>query len=313
MKRSILFLLIVNAFLLILIGCSREDALEEASIDIIISKDFGSEELDNKTIRISEGSSVMEVMEKNFDIETAYGGGFINAINGFRSGFTGAKDRKKVDWFYYVNGVLAEVGASEYYLKSDDVIIWDYHDWSNSIYLSSVIGAYPRNFTNGHEGNSMKTEILHGKDYDGEGKQLEKFLKENGLENIELESLNGEELEKGEINSIVIGPWDEISKLSYIKDVYENGKKAGLFFKLDQRVKALNYKGEVSREYEKAAIITSIAKEYGLWGRMWLVTGNDKTSIKKALKLLYEEPEKIKGKFSVIVTEDEIVNIPVKN
>lgn len=309
MKKLLLSLLIISIF--VLTGCSEEPVLEDAKVSVIISKDFGDEELESKEINILEESSVMEVMESSFDIETAYGGGFVNGINGLKSGFTGVKEKKKIDWFYYVNGLLADVGAGEYYLKPGDIVIWDYHDWSKSIYLSSIIGAYPLNFINGHE--SLKTEILFGEDYNEEGNSLHKFLKEKGLEDIEIDDLSEEELQNGEINSILIGKWNEISKFKYIKDIYENGKKTGLFFKFDDNITALNAKGDISSVYERGAVVTSITKEYGLKGTLWLITGNDEASIKRAVKLLYEEPEKIRGKFSVIITENEIISIPKKN
>lgn len=312
MRKIVLFFLtIIITFSLI--GCSKEASLETGQVNVIVSRDFGSEELATKSIGLSADLSVIEVMEENFHIETAYGGGFINAINGLKSGFTGAKEKKKIDWFYYVNGIMAQVGASEYYLKPKDLVIWDYHDWSNNIYGSSIIGAYPMNFINGHVGNILKTEILYAKDYKEESREVLEFLKGKGLQNIELKKLDEEGLDNGEINSIVIGAWDEISKFSYIKDIYNNGKKSGLFFKFDKNIKGLNQKGQVSKEYEKGAVITSIVKEYGLTGTMWLITGNDKNSIKRAVKLLYEAPEKIKGAFSVIVTDDDVVKIPVKN
>ena len=77
---------------------------------------------------------------------------------------------------------------------------------------------------------------------------------------------------------------------------------------------ALNEKGEVSCEYEKGAVITSICKGVPTEaGSIWLIAGNDVNSIKRAVKILYEEPEKITGKFSVIVESDEVINIPVKD
>ncbi|WP_432663280.1 DUF4430 domain-containing protein [Wukongibacter baidiensis] len=310
MKKLLFPLLIICIFTLV--GCSEETVLENAKVNVIISKNFGDEELTSKEISVLEESSVMEVMEGNFDIETAYGGGFINGIDGLKSGFTGVKDKKKVDWFYYVNGIVAEVGANEYYLGPNDLVIWDYHDWSKSIYLSSIIGAYPLNFINGHGEGNLKTEILISQDYEKEGNGLFEFLKAEGLESIETKGLKEEELENGEINSIVIGTWNEISQFDYIKDVYENGKKAGLFFKLGENITALDAKGEISNVYEKGAVITSITKEYGLNGTLWLITGNDEASIKRATRLLYEEPEKIKGKFSVIVADDDVISIPTK-
>ncbi|SHK28968.1 DUF4430 domain-containing protein [Paramaledivibacter caminithermalis] len=310
--RKVLLACLLIIITLSLIGCSEKSASENGVVNVVVSKDFGKEKLEDKNIDILDDVSVMEVMEENFDIETAYGGGFINAINGLKSGFTGVKDKRKTDWFYYVNGILAGVGAREYHLKPDDIVIWDYHDWSNNTYGSSIIGAYPMNFINGHADNVLKTEIIYEKNFEEESRKLLGFLKERGLKDIEIRELDEEQLEDGQINSIVIGRWNDVSKLSYINHIYENGDKFGLFFKAEKSIQALNEKGDISKEYERGAIITSVIKEYGLTGTIWLITGNDDNFIKKAVKLLYEDPEKIRGAFSVIIIDDNIIDIPVK-
>ncbi|TCO71476.1 DUF4430 domain-containing protein [Marinisporobacter balticus] len=312
MKKG-LFIFLCIIFICTCVGCTEKSTLENGKIEVIVSRDFGNEIVSEKAVDFSEDSNAIEVMEENFDIETAYGGGFINAIGGLKSGFTGVEDKKKVDWFYYVNGILPEVGAQDYYLKSGDVVVWDYHDWSNNRYGSSIIGAYPINFINAHDENVLKTEITYEKNYEKESQGFASFLKEQGVKNIVFKNMDEQVLENGEINSILIGSWDALSKSDTIKGFYENGKKTGLYFKMDKNIKALNEKGEIAKEYKKGAVITSIVKEYGLSGTIWLITGNDEACIKKAIKLLYENPEKLKGKFSIIVTEDEMVNIPIKN
>ncbi|QZY55699.1 DUF4430 domain-containing protein [Crassaminicella profunda] len=312
MKRFLLFLLIL-VMACTFIGCGEKPSVGDGKVQVIVSKGFGNEKLSEKAVDVAKDTTVIEVMEENFNIETAYGGGFINGIDGLKSEFTGLKKKKKIDWFYYVNGILSEVGADEYYLNPNDLVIWDYHDWDNNIYGSSIIGAYPINFTNGHDGNIYPIQILYTKRYAKEGNALLKYLKDQGVKDIELVDLEQGELENLEKNSIVIGSWEELKKINYIKEFYENGNKCGLYFKVDEEIKGLNNKGETLKTYEKGAVVASVVKEYGGAASMWLVTGNDESSIKKAIKLLYENPEKIKGRFSVLVTEKEVINIPIKN
>lgn len=311
MRKGILIFLCM-IFVCTCVGCEKKSTLENENVEVIVSRDSGNEKISKKIVDFSEDLNVIEVMEENFDIETAYGGGFINAISGLKSGFTGKKEKKKVDWFYYVNGILSDIGAEDYYLKPNDIVIWDYHDWSNNMYGSSIIGAYPINFINGHEDNVLKTEIVYTKEYENESEGLLNFLKKQGMKNIEFKNMNEETLKSGEINSIIIGTWDEISKSDTLKGFYENGKKVGLYFGIDENIRALDEKGKTAKKYEKGAVITSVLKEYGLSGTIWLITGNDEESIKKATKILYENPEKIKGKFSVLVTENEMINIPIR-
>ena len=52
----------------------------------------------------------MRLLQSKYDVKTRYGGGFVQAIDGAR-GREG--DGRRVDWFYYVNGIEAPVGAAE--------------------------------------------------------------------------------------------------------------------------------------------------------------------------------------------------------
>ncbi len=312
MKKVLIFCIsIILTFSLI--GCSDTDVSQNEKVNMIISKDFGNEEVYSKELDFTKDTSVMEVMEENLEIETAHGGGFISSINGLKSGFIGSKDKKKLDWFYYINGNLAQVGADDYYLNPEDNIIWDYHDWSNEMYISSIIGAYPNNFTKGYDGNVLETEIRYSKNYEEDSNNLTKFLKEKGLESIEEKALDDKDIENDEINTVVIGNLDEVSNIKYINDIY-NDEKNGLFFNIDDNViKALDYNKKASKEYEKGAVIAAIPKGYGGGCNLWIITGNDEKSIKNAAKILYENPEKIKGMFSAVVSDNEIINIPTKN
>lgn len=310
-RISILFFILIIIVSSMLSACQGEKASEGERVKLLVSTDFGKELIVNKDIYINPDISVIELLEENCEIETAYGGGFVNAINGLKSGFTGKKNKKKIDWFYYVNGMLSQVGADDYCLKNNDVVIWDYHDWSSNMYLTSIVGAYPYNFINGYEGNKLKLQIRNCKGFQKESDNLIEFLNDRGIKDIEKVSLEENGLDDEDINAIVIGKWEEISKIDYLKSIYEEGDKTGIFFKIEDNIKILNQSREASRTIEKGAVITSIVKGYGSFGTIWLITGNDDELIKKAVKILYEAPEKIEGKFSVIVTSNDLINIPL--
>jgi hypothetical protein len=108
------------------------------SFTIRISQDHG-QLLAVKSVPIVPGESLMDYMHQYFQIETAYGDGFIVGIkvNGswIRSQWTGVDDpskRQPVDWFLYVNGQQAPVGAASIVPKAGDVDVWDYHRWDPS-------------------------------------------------------------------------------------------------------------------------------------------------------------------------------------
>ncbi|MDP9727162.1 DUF4430 domain-containing protein [Alicyclobacillus tolerans] len=85
-----------------------------------------------KEIPIVPDENLMQYTEQNFQVQTAYGGGFVVSINGIRSQWTGVpvSQRKPYDWFLYINGQEAPVGALQIIPKAGDVDVWDYHKWN---------------------------------------------------------------------------------------------------------------------------------------------------------------------------------------
>ncbi len=59
---------------------------------------------------VSESDTVMRLLQRDFEVETRYGGNFVQEIDGVAGGREGGR---RVDWFYYVNGIEASNGAAE--------------------------------------------------------------------------------------------------------------------------------------------------------------------------------------------------------
>ncbi|WP_258110839.1 DUF4430 domain-containing protein [Alicyclobacillus sp. SP_1] len=97
---------------------------------IVVSK-FQHVLVDEK-VPVVPGESLMQYMHQYFKITTAYGGGFMVSIDGIRSQWTGVPvgQRKPYDWFLYVNGTEAPVGALSIFPKAGDVDVWDYQKWN---------------------------------------------------------------------------------------------------------------------------------------------------------------------------------------
>lgn len=66
----------------------------------------------------------MEVMEKNFQVETDFDGGFITSIDG-----VAPKDGEQKSWMFTVNGEMPTVGAKEFKLSPGDEVTFDLQAW----------------------------------------------------------------------------------------------------------------------------------------------------------------------------------------
>ena len=112
MKRLALLLVLVVA------GCGGNSG----TATLRITRDRGHHVL--LVARVPAGLTAMQALERKAKIETSYGGRFVVAINGLASA-------PHHDWFYWVNGVLADRSAAEVRLHKGDVEWWDYRAWSN--------------------------------------------------------------------------------------------------------------------------------------------------------------------------------------
>lgn len=90
------------------------------STSIKLTKE-GEEVISEDTFEFEEGESLMDVMDRNFDLTTGFGGDFIVGIDGI-----GSEDEADYYWNISVNGESLMVGASDYTLEENDEVHFDY-------------------------------------------------------------------------------------------------------------------------------------------------------------------------------------------
>ncbi|MGD6831476.1 DUF4430 domain-containing protein [Sutcliffiella halmapala] len=136
MKKFLLTL--IAALTLALTGCAtaenntntntstdapKEEQQEKLESTIKLTKD-GEEVISEKTVEFEEGESLMEVMERNFELTLDDTKEFIVGIDGVES-----DTANSYFWTYMVNEEEIMVGAKEYVLKAEDVVHFDYAKW----------------------------------------------------------------------------------------------------------------------------------------------------------------------------------------
>lgn len=257
----------------------------------------------NKNVEINN-SCVMDILTSNVVVKATYAGGFVNSINGIASEF-------QKDWFYYVNGILAHKGALEYFPQDGDIIWWDFHSWSDAMYIPSVIGSFPQPFLSGYYGRRPPTAILCAESLIKEAEQFKEILEALGIKEIDLNILSGDFSDCEKKYTILIGSWDDLIKYKFIKDIYENSKKVGFFVKFENdAVKALDIYGREAKSFESAGVIISVKFGINDANPIWFITGSDDTATNKALEVLIKDPDKIKFHAAAIISENKIYNAP---
>ena len=123
-----------------------------------MTRDYGAERVLERTSgEVTETDTVMRVLEADADIETRYGGGFVQSIEGLEADeeLGGAP----YDWFFYVNGVESTVGAADFSLNGGERIWWDYRDWGAAMRVPAVVGSFPQPLAGGYDGDAHPVEV----------------------------------------------------------------------------------------------------------------------------------------------------------
>jgi hypothetical protein len=137
----------------LLAGCG-EEAAGEGSAELWITRDRGSEVVLSTTV--PAGISALEALRRKTDVETRYGGRFVQAIDGIEGDIAGQHD-----WFYFVNGYEADISAADYELHDGDVLWWDHRSWEGEMRQPAVVGAFPEPFLHGW-GGKKRPAVVRG-------------------------------------------------------------------------------------------------------------------------------------------------------
>jgi hypothetical protein len=170
MRRLLVALLLAFA----LAGCSSVgDEGGGGTASLWVTRDRGSEVV--LTATVPAGLTVLQALEREAEVETRYGGRFVQAINGIEGSL--AQQR---DWFYFVNGIEPDVGAAEVRLRPGDVAWWDFRSWEEEMEAPVVVGAFPEPFGHGWDGRVRPAEVRHPPELAPEAQALQELLGSSG-------------------------------------------------------------------------------------------------------------------------------------
>ena len=172
---------IALALVLALAGCGLgAGESSTAGTELTVSRNFGAEEVGRDARKtIPGGETVMRQLQREFDVTTRYGGGFVQEIDGVSGG---RRSGRPVDWFYYVNGIEAGEGAASRRLEPGDRVWWDHHDWGAAMRIPAVVGSFPEPFLSGPQGKKTPVRIDCAGDGQRECREVRERLEEAGVQ-----------------------------------------------------------------------------------------------------------------------------------
>ena len=274
---------------------------KEGSAGLTVTTGYGSELLIERPLDgLSQSSTAMRLLDGSTEIETRYGGGFVQSIQGI-SGTAGSRSS---DWFYFVNGVAAERGAAEFLVGPGDRIWWDFRDWTDAMDLNAVVGAFPAPMSTGFDGSDWPVAV-------------ECPVEDAACEMVEAQlARHGVEVSAGERPAalrIVVGDWRSIRSDAAARRLGSAPAVSGVFarfFQDDGRItlQGLGVDGTTVREFGPGSGLVAATRRAGE-PPVWLVTGTDRAGVRLAAAAL--NPEDLANRYAAFVQNGRVGSLPI--
>ncbi len=272
-----------------------------------VTRDFGRENMGESRVGTApEGETAMRFLQREFEVETRYGGGFVQSIEGYAGG---RRDGRPVDWFYYVNGIEAGGGAAARALAAGDRVWWDLHDWGAVMRVPAVVGSFPEPFLSGVEGKRLPVRMDCAAGSERLCEEVTTRLEGAGITAVARSSLQGPGGE--EVLRLVVGPWSAVRIDPSIRQLEAEPRASGVFARFRQggrRLEIFDERGKAVRSLQAGAGLVAATRYEGELPT-WVVTGTDAVGAAAAAGAMEEEI--LDERFAVAVEDGKPVGLPV--
>jgi hypothetical protein len=307
-RRLLACLPVLAALALPVAGCGFGAGEQQAGEgSLTVTRDFGEESLGRrKNAGASESDTVMRVLQRDFEVKTRYGGNFVQEVDGVAGGREGGR---RVDWFYYVNGIEASVGAAERRVSPGDRIWWDHHDWSAAMRIPAVVGSFPEPFLSGSEGKRLPVRVVCLPGAGPSCDEVQTRLADAGIKDTGRAVL--EQSAGAEVLRLLVGPWKEVRRDAAARKLESGPAASGVFAKpsaAGDRIDLLDERGRTVRTLGHGGGLVA-ATRLEAQQPTWVVTGSDTTGVAAAAAALTED--ELSDHFAVAIDEGRTVPLPV--
>jgi hypothetical protein len=256
--------------------------------DLRVTREFGATELLDGTLEDPTPSdTVVRFLDDEADIETSYGGNFVDSIDGI-SGST--VNGGPEDWFFFVNGYYSDIGAGESQVHPGDRIWWDYRRWAEAYRVPAVVGSWPEPFLHGRDGTKLGVvvECLPGSE-SGACDDVVGSLDAAGVE-TQRETPSEPVAHPDELR-ILVGPWKSVRADDAAAQIEDGPSASGVYADVvpcggGYRLDVLGSDGDPRERLTSAGLVAAVRN--GDDQPTWVVTGTDEAATGDAAAILDE-------------------------
>ncbi len=283
----------------------------EENVKVVATLDFGGQIILEKNTTWQEGLTAMEALKTVANVETTYGGGFVDGINGYASKFSGGGG-EKVDWFYTLNGFPAGRGAQDYVLGAGDIQIWDYHEWAY-YGRTCAVGAFPEPFVHGFGGVVRSTIIVYEGGSEQAAQNIAARLREEGADNVSVIPLDKlTESEKEQSHLILVGT-RTFEPIDFVLGLHS---RLNIYTYIEDGNVVVEDMGGKTKALGKGGIIVATNSPWNPRGTgtneniVWVIAGTSADEVDNAAEVVSKTPEELQYFYAAASVGGEVVRVP---
>jgi hypothetical protein len=292
-------------------GCGFGAGEETGDVTLTVTRDFGVAELhegadEPQKEAVDEGDTVMRVLQRSYDVQTRYGGGFVQEIDGLAGGH---ENGRRADWFYYVNGIEAPVGAAERRLSGGERVWWDHHEWEAAQRVPAVVGSFPEPFKSGTDGKRFPVRLVCPGDDERSCDEVETRLEDadiTGISRATLEQSGGQEVLR-----VIVGRWADVRRDPVVRSLEGGPADSGIYARPASHgdtIVLLDGDGQPVRTLRAGSGLVA-ATSVEAQAPTWIVTGTDEVGVAAAAAALTED--RLEQHFALAIDAGQDVPLPV--
>jgi hypothetical protein len=279
----------------------------EGAATLTVTRDYGSSQmLATDEQDPPESETVLRFLDREADITTRYGGGFVQSIDG-QAGEE--HDGRRSDWFFYVNGIESPVGAAEVHVRGGDRIWWDYRDWTDAMSVPAVVGSWPEPFSQvsaGAERRPVQVECMGARP---PCETVADRLAEAGVDaGIERASHGHGRLDASALR-LLVGSWSQVRGDPAVNALRGGPADSGVFATFKGRhLVGLDTSAKPARDLGTRSGLVAALRD-GDNPPTWIVTGGHPAGVKAAADLL--DTAGLRNRYAAAVSGGEITPLPM--
>jgi hypothetical protein len=290
-------------------GFGEGAAKEGGGATLRVTRDFGHSSLGSVHLdTVHEGETVMRMLRSRFDVNTRFGGRFVQSIDGLEGKGAGGQ----VDWFFFVNGVEADKGAAEWNVSPGDRIQWDYRDWTAAMRVPAIVGAFPAPFTATGDKGKRRPVRIECEDVKAPAcKDARHRLEEAGVPTSG-SSIGAPGTE--EITRLVVALWPKARGVRGASELENGPDESGVFARFSKdgaTLELLDENGDAVRQVHRG---DGVGLVFALQPRanelLWVVTALDEEGLDAGARALDEN--KLRDAFAVAATGNRVEKLPLE-